>query len=69
MDKKIAERLITSALALDRSLGEIDAAISQIPDESERKALARRLGHIVGDVYVYFIRPVELEYPDLAENN
>ena len=66
MDRKIAERLIASAVALDPLLGEIDRVISEVPDEAERKALARSLGDIIGDLYVAFIRPVELEYPDLA---
>lgn len=66
MDRKIAERLIASALALDPLLGEIDAIISQIPDEAERNSLTRTLGGIMGAQFD-LIRAVEREYPDLAE--
>ena len=66
MDRKIAERLIASALALDPLLGEIDTIISQIPDEAERKGLKRTLGSIMGEQFD-LIRAVEREYPDLAE--
>lgn len=69
MDRKIAERLIASAIALDAPLGEIDSVISDIADEAERKALARSLGNIVGAVYEAFIAPVSREYPDLAERD
>ena len=67
MDRRIAERLIASTFALDSLLGEMDSIISEIPDEADRKALARSLGDIIGGLYLAFIRPIELEYPDLAE--
>ena len=69
MDRKVAERLIASAIALDEPLGEIDRVISDIADEAERKALAKSLGNIFRELNDAFIQPVSREYPDLAERD
>jgi hypothetical protein len=65
MDREIAERLMSAALALDQSLGSIDTVISSMPAGPERKAFARALGDMLLLQNEGFIRPVAREYPDL----
>jgi hypothetical protein len=66
MDRTTAERLMTAVLALDASLGEIDAAISQITDQAERQAFANTLGEMLRLQNDDFIRTVSVKNPDLA---
>jgi hypothetical protein len=69
MEKQIAKRLIDAVVALDPLLGEIDAAISLVSDEAERRNLALRLGEIFRQLNEGFINPVGREFPDLAERD
>ncbi|WP_298193849.1 hypothetical protein [Novosphingobium sp.] len=69
MEKQIAKRLIDAVLALDPLLGEIDVVISDVSDETERRALAKRLGDIFRQLNEAFIIPVGRAYPDLAERD
>ncbi|MEG3148094.1 hypothetical protein U1839_25885 [Sphingomonas sp. RT2P30] len=65
MDREIAERLMSAALALDQALGGIDTVISSMPAGPERKAFARALGDVFFLVNEGFIRPLAREYPEL----
>ncbi|WP_408588968.1 hypothetical protein [Novosphingobium sp.] len=69
MEKQITKRLIDAVLALDPLLGEIDVVISEVSDETERRALANRLGEIFRQLNEGFIIPVGHAYPDLAERD
>lgn len=65
MDRTIASRILAGALALDKAYGDLDTAVSGIPDETERQVYAKRLGEIIGKVNDTFIRPIVRQYPDL----
>jgi len=66
MDRAAAQRLISAVLALDAPLGDLDLAVSEIPDEQERKAFVQALGNVFRLLNDGFILPVCREYPDLA---
>ena len=68
MEKVLAKRLLDAALNLDKALGVLDAVISEIPDESERRSFAKTLGTIMLDVNEGFVRPVAKRHPDLDPN-
>jgi hypothetical protein len=57
-----------AALALDCAFGELDAAISVISDEPERRIFARSLGNLIGQVNDTFIRTIARQYPELDPN-
>lgn len=65
MDEATAARVIASAKSLDAALGDLDTAISAIPDEAERRAFAQRLGDLLGAVNDGFIRPLVRKFPHL----
>jgi len=65
MTEDIASEVIKAAFALDRAFGELDIAVSRIPDESERAKFARSLGDLVGRVNDDFVRPIARQYPHL----
>lgn len=69
MNRPTAERLMSATLALDPLLNEIDQIISNVPDETERSALAATLGNVFGELYLGFARPIEHRFPDLAEKH
>ena len=66
MDRIAAQHLISAVLALDAPLGDLDLAVSEIPDEQERKAFVQALGDVFRLLNHGFILPVCREYPDLA---
>ena len=65
LERSDAEKLLRVALSLDAQFGALDAAVSRIPNEVERKALAKELGALVGKLNDAFIRPIVRPYPDL----
>ena len=69
MDRAAAQRLISAVLALDAPLGDLDLAVSEIPDEQERKAFVQALGDVFRLLNDGFILPVCREYPDLANDD
>ena len=66
MNEELASRLLAAALALDQCFGDLDKVISAVPDEIERRALAKSFGDIVGAVNDAFIRPTVKRYPNLS---
>jgi hypothetical protein len=65
MTEDLAAKVMAAALALDRAFGELDVAVSQIPDPAEREKFARNLGDLIGKVNDDFIRPIARAYPNL----
>jgi len=65
LERSDAEKLLRAAVGLDAQFGALDTVVSQIPDEVERKALARELGDLIGRVNDAFIRPIVRQFPDL----
>jgi hypothetical protein len=65
LERSDAEKVLRAAVGLDAQFGVLDTAVSQIPDEAERKALARELADLVGRVNDAFIRPIVRQFPDL----
>jgi hypothetical protein len=65
MDKALASAMMTVAKSLDKQLGELDALISQIPHDGERKQYARALGNVMGSIAKEIIFRIEREHPDL----
>ena len=65
MEKSVAEKLLRAALALVAQFGAIDIAVSQIPDEAERKGFATALGDLIRGVNDGFIRPLVRQFPNL----
>ena len=66
MDRTAAQHLISAVLALDIPLGDLDLAVSDIPDWQERKAFVEALGDVFRLLNEGFILPISREYPDLA---
>jgi hypothetical protein len=65
LDRSLAEKILSAAVGLDAQFGALDTVVSEIPDEAERKALARELGDLIGRVNDAFIRPIVRQFPDL----
>jgi hypothetical protein len=65
MDEARAAEIMKAALELDTALGELDRAISRIPDEAERREYARKLADIMGGVNDAIIRPLARRFPKL----
>jgi len=66
LERPDAEKVLRAALSLYAQFGALDAAVSQISDEVERKAFAKELGALVGKVNDAFIRPIVRQYPELG---
>lgn len=65
MDRSLAAEIIKKVRSLDELLGDLEAQLRQIPDESERRPLLRALGGIIVDLDAGLVRPIAREYPDL----
>src|SRR5258708_35894113 len=65
MKREIAEQIIEAMKGMDQAFGRLDAAISQIENEEERRRMARVLGGFMGDSYYQITRPVVVQFPDL----
>lgn len=65
MERNLASRILSGALALDKALGDLDIIIAEIPNQKEKQEYARRLGEIIGQVNDSLIRPIARQYPDL----
>lgn len=68
MEERLATKLLNAALALDNALGEMDAVVSCISDQSEKKQYAKNLGDILGAVNEKFIRPIIRQHPHLRND-
>jgi len=66
MNIEIAEKIVECVKQCDIQLKEIENIIENIEDPEERKSMRRKLGEIVGSIYVEILRPIELEYPSLT---
>jgi hypothetical protein len=65
MDETTAQRVLKSAIDLDKAFGDLDLAISAIPDEDERRRFVRALGDVIGQVNHTIIRPIARQHPKL----
>jgi hypothetical protein len=65
MEKEMAIRLVTAALALDEPIGELDGGISE-PDGGEEKNECRRaLGDVIGLITRHLVFRVYRQYSEL----
>lgn len=65
MERKIASRIVEATVSLNQAIGALDAAITDIPDEQEKRRYVAALGKILMAITVDILHEVLKEYPDL----
>lgn len=65
MERKIASQIVESTMSLNEKIGSVDLAISNIPDENERKQYIFALGNILRVIREDILLQIFKDYPDL----
>jgi hypothetical protein len=65
VERKIASRIVEATVSLNQAIGALDAAITDIPDEQEKRRYVAALGKILMAITVDILHEVLKEYPDL----
>jgi hypothetical protein len=65
VEKKLASTIIRSTRSLNEKLGEIDLAISEMPNGMEKDKYIKALGNVIGTLSRNIVFPIVQEYPDL----
>jgi hypothetical protein len=65
MNRAHAAQMLKAAINLDRELGAMDAIVSSIEDEQEKKEYVAALGEIMGLIASKFIFRLFREHPEL----
>ena len=65
MDRKLAEQIVHAIVSLNKEIGEIDAAISKISDETEKRHYIVATGSVLRSFNEDFLKIILEQYPDL----
>jgi hypothetical protein len=65
VERKIASRIVEATVSLNQAIGALDAAITDIPDEQEKRRYVAALGKVLVAITVDILHEVLKEYPDL----
>ncbi len=65
MDKEIASKIVHSTISLNEKIGDVDLAISEIPDEHERGQYVTAVGAILRTIREDILLQIFREHPDL----
>lgn len=65
MERKIASQIVEATISLNDKIGALDAAITDIPDEQEKRRYVAALGNILHVITVDILHEIIKDYPDL----
>jgi len=65
MKREVAEALAAAVADAYKTLDKLDAAISRLDDEAERRSMASALGMVFHHLHVGISLPVARQFPDL----
>jgi hypothetical protein len=69
MKREVARKIADALKKMDDVFQEISLLIHEVEDASERRALARGLGELIGDSHVKITLIVANQYPDMHPDN
>jgi hypothetical protein len=65
MERKLAESLMQTYLAMTQPLNAAERMAREITDKAEQESARRAIGSLMQAVYVELMRPIIRQFPDL----
>ncbi|MFZ5789780.1 MAG: hypothetical protein ACOY3L_03680 [Pseudomonadota bacterium] len=65
MERKIASRIVEATVSLNKAIGALDTAITDIPDQQEKRRYVAALGNMLHVLTVDILHEILKDYPDL----
>ncbi len=69
MEKTVASKIIESVVALNKKIGDVDLAITEMANGKEKDDYIAALGHVIGILSKDIMLPIIQKYPDLEPYN